>query len=97
MHLFKHNINFRETPTKDTTPAGDEKCLHKLVSKGLPPKLASLCLVHLVSVALKRTPRKHGLQLPQNVTEQQRQFGQVPPEKTKQKQKQKTKTKKTDF
>lgn len=82
MHLFQHNISFQETTTKDTPPLlRNEKCLHKLVSKGLPPKLASLCLVHLVRVALKRTPRKHGLQLPQNVAEQQGQFGQVPPTK----------------
>lgn len=70
MHLFEHNINFRETTTKDKTPFHSEKFRHKPVSKGLPPKLASLCLVHPVSVALKQTARKHGLQLPQNVAEQ---------------------------
>lgn len=50
----------------------------------MPPKILGLCLVHLVSVALKTAPWKHGLQLQQNVTEQQGQFGQVPPENIKQ-------------
>lgn len=69
MHLLEH-INVRETTTKDTTPFSSEKFLHKLGSKGLSPKFVSLCLGHPVSVALKGAPRKHGLQLPQNVAEQ---------------------------
>lgn len=49
----------------------------------MPPKLCSLCLSHPVGVPLKTSPWKHGLQLPENVTEQQGQFGQVPPENEK--------------
>lgn len=49
----------------------------------MPPKLLSLCLSHPVGVTLKTSPWKHGLQLTENVTEQQGQFGQVPPENEK--------------
>lgn len=56
------------------------KISHTLVAERMPPKLLSLCLGHPVSVTLKTSPWKDGLQLPENVTEQQGQFGQVPPE-----------------
>lgn len=58
-----------------------ESSTHSLVSKWLPPKLLSICLSHPVGVTLKRSIWKHGLHLPQHVTEQQGQFGQAAPER----------------
>lgn len=60
------------------------KISHTPVTERMPPKLLSLCLGHPVGVTLKTSPWKNGLQLPENVTEQQGQFGQVPPENRKQ-------------
>lgn len=57
-----------------------EKSTHSLIVKWMSPKLLSLGLSHPVGVTLKTCPWKHALQLPQHVTEQQGQFGQVPPE-----------------
>lgn len=70
MHLLEHNIHVTTCDQLEEITLSFWKKFHKLVAKELPPKLASLRLVHPISVTLKRTIWKHGLQLPQNVAEQ---------------------------